>query len=340
MAVQNDGKIVVIANDESDGFILRFNANGSLDTSFGTKGVITIHPTYSHGFGWVTMGGVDVRRSDNRIVVTSTDNAHGGVNLWEVVLLAPDGHEEWGAQGPPMPNDGSFAGNVVLDGDDSILVSGSAILTNDDGSSSYHSILVRYPPPKSSAQETWIDLGDNGAGQLLPLPDGDLLMQDGSHIKRLNHNLTTDTSFGGGGAVDTALDSFSMAISGDGKIVVDGGHRISPSNPDAKFHSLRVSGDQSFATATRKSLRILGTSGNDRIKVSKAVGIISVALNGTTPYLFSSARIKRLSIDAGSGDDVITLSKTVPTTSVNGGDGNDTLAGKRRKDRISSVEHA
>src|SRR5213075_1671560 len=46
MAVQNDGKIVIVGQDDINGYIRRFNANGTVDTSFATGGVKTITPQY------------------------------------------------------------------------------------------------------------------------------------------------------------------------------------------------------------------------------------------------------------------------------------------------------
>src|SRR6185503_20673041 len=147
LAVQNDGKILVSGNDDIDGYVRRFNVDGTPDKSFGTDGVITITPTYDHGFGWIMMGGLDIRRSDNRIVIAYTDGAHGGIFHWNVHVLAPNGHFEWSTYGPPMANDNAMPGNVLVDADDSILISGIAQLTDPDGSDSEHTILVRYPPP-------------------------------------------------------------------------------------------------------------------------------------------------------------------------------------------------
>src|SRR6185436_7217866 len=115
LAVQNDGKILVSGNDDIDGYVRRFNVDGTPDKSFGTDGVITITPTYDHGFGWIMMGGLDIRRSDNRIVIAYTDAAHGGIFLWNVAVLAPNGREEWSTSGAPTSNDGSVGGDVVVD---------------------------------------------------------------------------------------------------------------------------------------------------------------------------------------------------------------------------------
>jgi uncharacterized delta-60 repeat protein len=340
LAVQNDGKILISGNDDVNGYLRRFNADGTPDNSFGTAGLITITPTYDQGFGWIMMGGLDIRRSDNRIVFAYTDAAHGGIDVWNVQVLAPNGHTEWSAYGPPMSNDNSMAGNVLVNGDSSILVSGTAQLTDPDGSSSDHEILVRYPPPKSTAKEAWIDVSENGVGQMLLQPDGRLLVQSGVRIRRLRPDLTTDTSFGTGGSVSISWGlNFAMALGGDGKIVVDGAEIVSPSNPDADFHSLRLTADGPFAIVSKKTLKVFGTAANDQISISKSQGIISVNLNGLDPFLFSLKKIKKLSIDAAAGNDTLRLAKTAPLAFINGGDGDDTLIGKRKKDKTRSIEH-
>jgi Ca2+-binding RTX toxin-like protein len=111
--------------------------------------------------------------------------------------------------------------------------------------------------------------------------------------------------------------------------------------PPQKFRQTRIVGDSPTALAYGKNkLKISGTSANDVIKISKSAGLLAVSRNGAAPFYFTASKVKRLIIDAGSGDDTIILSKSVPTAIINGGDGDDTLIGKRRKDKTMSIEHS
>ena len=76
---QPDGKIVVVGETGYGGVILRYNADGSLDTSFNTKGWLTITET-----GWHSGRGVAVQ-SDGKIVV-AMEYADGGNAHWLALL--------------------------------------------------------------------------------------------------------------------------------------------------------------------------------------------------------------------------------------------------------------
>jgi uncharacterized delta-60 repeat protein len=122
--IQNDGKILAAGNDFSNGYIRRFNVNGSVDTSFASGGTKTIPP--QNEAAWVDMGGIDIRRSDNRIVFAYNYRLGGGYSLGELQVLSPNGALEWNYESTPMSSDYSANGDVVVDGDGSILVSGYA----------------------------------------------------------------------------------------------------------------------------------------------------------------------------------------------------------------------
>jgi uncharacterized delta-60 repeat protein len=337
IAIQDDGKILAVGNGMSNGYIRRFNANGSIDTSFATGGTKTI-PGINEAYS-VLMGGIDIRRSDNRIVFSYSQHLGNDFSLAELQVLSPSGASEWNYEGAPMSNDYSSIGAVMVDGDGSIVVVGNAKY-DANGDYGYHNFIVRHPPQNSTSGLIWSTQSDQFSGVLMPQADGHIFTTVGSRIARLNYNLTTDTSFASGGFFNTGWASAAMALQGDGKIVVDGSEVVSHANPDVDFHSLRLVGDGPIAVASKKILNVSGTAGNDQISISKAHGILSVKLNGLDPFLFSTRKIKRLSIDAGAGDDTITLDKSLPTASINGSDGDDTVIGKRPKDKLFSIEHS
>jgi uncharacterized delta-60 repeat protein len=338
IAIQNDGKILAVGNDISKGYIRRFNINGSVDTSFATGGTKTILP--QNEAGWVGMGGIDIRRNDNRIVFAYSYHLGSDYSLAELQVLSPNGALEWNYQGAPMSNDYSAIGTVMVDGDGSIVVAGNAKYSDASDDYGYHNYIVRHPAQKSTAGLIWSTQSEDFSGTLVPQGDGRILTTRGPRIVRLNYNLTTDSSFASGGTYDTGWDSLAVALQGDGKIVADGGQFVSRHNPHTNFHSLRLIGDGPFAVASKKTVKVSGTSGNDQINISKSRGVISVTLNGLDPLLFSAKKTKGLAIDAGSGNDTIRLGNTSPTSFIDGGEGDDTLIGKRSKDRLTSIEHS
>jgi uncharacterized delta-60 repeat protein len=326
MALQNDGRIVIIGSDDDNGYVRRFNT-GKVDTSFGTNGVVTILPTRNPTFGWVDMGGVDIRRTDNRIVVTATDNLADSREQWQVLVLAPNGALEWSGT-EPMADEGSRAGNVVVDGDGSILVAGQVWSTDDSGHTIFQDVLVRYPPPNSNAPVTWIKQSDVALSVIVPQGDGRILTIEGHRVHRLNYNLTTDTSFGSFGFVATGWPLFSIALQGDGKIVVDGTSPFTSQDPDAVYRSIRFTGDSPAAKLARDgTLNLTGSTRGDRIVASSISGMVGVFDNAIGPFVFTGSSVNKVVVNAGDGNDLVTLSGRLPGAILNGGNGNDTLTG-------------
>jgi len=65
VVLQPDGKIVVLGASGDGAIIVRFNSNGSLDSSFGTNGVVI-----SSVSGFSSYGSNVALQSDGKIVVT------------------------------------------------------------------------------------------------------------------------------------------------------------------------------------------------------------------------------------------------------------------------------
>ena len=336
MAVQSDGKIIVVGQDATNGYIRRFNSNGSVDTSFAGGGVKTISPQYPMGFGWVNMGGVDIRRSDGRIVVTFNQMVHGGGETAETWVLAPNGAVEWGYEGAPMSNDGSYANRPIVDGDGSILVAGSALFYDANGDYAYHDYLMRHPAPKSTTPTMWITRPDGQAGPIYPQVDGRLLTMYDTRVQRLNYNLTVDTSFGSGGTVYLPWYPSSLALQGDGKFIIDGWERVSDSGPDADYHSIRLTGDSpAVVVGADGTLNLSGSARNDFIRASTTGGIVGVENNATGPFSFTASTLKKIVANAGDGNDTVLLSGALPNSILNGGNGNDTLTGADGADTLN-----
>jgi uncharacterized delta-60 repeat protein len=335
MAIQNDGRIVVVGQNDTTGYIRRFNSNGTVDSSFASAGVKTIAPPYPTA-SWINMAGVDIRRSDNRIVVTYNEMVHGGGQNAQLLILAPNGAAEWSYGGAPVANDGSSANRPIVDGDGSILVTGTALFTDSSGSYAYHDYLVRHPAPKSTTPRMWITRADGQAGPVYPQVDGKLLTFDNMRMQRLNYNLTLDTFFGSGGSVYFGFDPSSLALQGDGKIVVDGSVQLSPKNPDEQYYSVRLTGDSPAAVVGADgTLNLSGSARNDFIRASSTGGIVGVFNNATGPFAFTATTVKKVLANAGDGNDAILLSGALPASSLNGGNGNDTLTGADGADTLN-----
>src|SRR3954465_11406459 len=89
--------------------------------------------------------------------------------------------------------------------------------------------------------------------------------------------------------------------------------------------------EASFAGGTQ--LRVTGTAGNDQITVMQSDTGLVISAGGWSNTFAKS--YKRLLIDGGAGNDVITLDPTVNVDAVlKGGAGNDSLTGGSGNDRL------
>jgi len=332
VVVRNDGKILLGGEggesdlSSSSAAIYRLNSNGTFDNSFGTHGLIKLA-------GGGQIHDLDIRRTDNRIAAAGIDN---GSN-WKVWVLAPNGVEEWSAGlNIPLANiDSSNADEVRVDGDGSLVVSGFASYVVDDAGSPHVDrtpLVGRYPAPKSNAP---FKFSYSGATPIALQSDGKVVAWYPQRLVRFNYDMTLDPSFDVSANTGIEGAPASIAIQGDGKILLNG-----ETTPGQKFRQIRIVGDSPTVFGYGKNkLKISGTPDNDVLTISKSAGLLAVSRNGAAPFYFTASKVKRLIIDAGSGDDTIILSKSVPTAIINGGDGNDTLIGKRRKDKTTSIEH-
>lgn len=76
------------------------------------------------------------------------------------------------------------------------------------------------------------------------------------------------------------------------------------------------------ALGSNGTLTVTGSGGADTVAVSVKSGSVKVTVNGAT-QTFSSKSIKRISVDAGSGNDVITIGAGLAPANIKGGSGND-----------------
>lgn len=133
LAVQPDDKIVVVGSVAAtgvgayqDAVIARFTADGMLDSTFGTNGVVI----------WTGTGGNDRLRSvdidaDGKVVVAGETQVNGGESQMFIIRLMPDGSFDNTFSGDgvltrpwSVYNDGSYARDVFCTDDGGILVGG------------------------------------------------------------------------------------------------------------------------------------------------------------------------------------------------------------------------
>jgi uncharacterized delta-60 repeat protein len=253
VALQADGKLVVVGNTNNglppqfhnDFAVVRYNADGSLDTSFGSGGKVTTSVGSSDDYA----KGVSIQ-SDGRIVVVGF-SSNGSNNDFAAVRYNTDGSLDtsFGSGGKvttPVgtasitPHDEAYS--VVIQPDGKIVAAGYARMSGTD----YDFAVVRYET--NGSLDTSFGAGgkvttpvgpstaDDRASAVALQTDGKILAVGsggGSYgdiaVVRYNMNGSLDTSFGpsGSGIVTTPVGTTydvgrAVATQTDGKIVVAG----------------------------------------------------------------------------------------------------------------------
>jgi uncharacterized delta-60 repeat protein len=241
VVLQSDGKIVVAGysyNGTNDDFaVVRYNTDGSLDTTFDTDGIVT------------TAIGSNIDRANSVVVqsdgkIVAAGYSYNGSNFdFAVVRYNTDGSLDttFDTDGKVTTAIGSgtdAAYSVVLQSDGKIVVAGhSRIGSNDDF------VVVRYNTDGSldttfdtdGKVTTAIGSGTDEARSVVVQSDGKIVAAGYSRIGsnfdfavvRYNTNGSLDTSFDTDGKVTTAVglgddEAYSVVLQSDGKIVVAG----------------------------------------------------------------------------------------------------------------------
>ncbi|MFD4869391.1 calcium-binding protein [Streptomyces sp. NPDC058412] len=243
MVVQPDGKIVAVGGDASD-FIgnfaaVRYNADGSLDTTFGNGGRVS---TDIAG-GSDTANGVALQADGKIVVVGISENLEGGIAWFTVVRYHPDGSLDTTFDGDGKAVTDFGGGGADQGSDVAVQADGKIVAAGGVGGVF---ALARYNALDGSLDTTFDGDGkvftDFGGLQEGSTAYGLALQADGRIVAagdtteglvrdfalaRYNADGSPDTTFSGDGrvttdlaAMDTAQD---VAVQADGRIVAVGG---------------------------------------------------------------------------------------------------------------------
>ena len=294
LAIQADGKIVA-AGETDVGYIgvVRYLADGKLDSSFGTGGTVKFGFTAAGGAIYGARGVVLL--ADGKIVLAGTAEL-GGTNTGDFGLarLHPDGTLDttFGTGGiviTPFPGNGvDDAYDVALQSDGKIVVAGTT-----GGGTSIDMAIARYNND-GTLDDTF---GDGGLATadlyswgvhdqvraLAVQPDGKLLVAGycspttaGSdfEVTRFLPNGTLDSTFGSGGMWaghipdTTSNEAYSLALQSDGKILFGGRVAVEGSS-DYAIVRLRADGGSDgsvrFYTANSEWFNALALQADGKI---------------------------------------------------------------------------
>ncbi|WP_419952931.1 beta strand repeat-containing protein [Methylobacterium sp.] len=319
VTVQADGKIVVVGQGAGSGgtdfAVVRYNTDGSLDTTFGTGGKIltAVGTTTSNDYG----NSVTVQ-ADGKIVVAGTGAGSGTANDFAVVRYNADGTLDtgFGTDGKILTPVGTGTSSdigysVTVQSDGKIVVAGRGV-----GSGGTDIAVVRY-----NANGT-LDTGFGTGGKILtPVgtgtspdsgnsvtvqADGKIVVagygqgSDGQDfaVVRYNADGTLDTSFGPNGTgkiltpvgAGTSSDQgYGVTVQADGKIVVAG--QAAGNGTSTDFAVVRYNADGSLDTTFNAPSSLGGT--------------VAFIENGAAVILDSDVTLSDAELDAlqsGAGD--------------------------------------
>lgn len=237
VAIQGDGKIVVGGSIGFTAAVLRLNGNGTLDSTFGTGGVVTINVPTDQVIG--------VAVQPNGKIVAALSNVLEDANLvFLAARLNPDGSLDstFGTGGIVQTQIGPFgiANSVfALQPDGKILLAGGGAMARYDadgqldstfGTDGLVAILASQPSAMALQPDGKILIGGGAAPPGISFPVPGLLNADFSAagvISRYNVDGSLDTSFGVMGQAATIPVPAAISIQregffGDSRILVAG----------------------------------------------------------------------------------------------------------------------
>jgi uncharacterized delta-60 repeat protein len=331
---QQDGKILVLGEYQPgqvtafnrSSVIVRYNIDGSLDTSFATNGKTTEFLSagaskiiLKNDGKFVVSGGTLPFRSPNSQPILSQYSSNGAFEL--SFLAPPEGkivNAAIQSDGKTIAISGSFLGRSAADNFESIVtIPGSINRYNTDGTLD-----------NSFGTNGKVDnIFGNNAGVVVQ-SDGKIIVagatQSGLSIARYNSNGTLDSTFGNNGTVTSELNFVAefdnIKLQSDGSILL-----IGNTGSVSDFVIARYLSDGTPTTPTT----INGTAGNDTLNGTSADNTINgLAGNDTLNGLDGNDTLNgdngNDKLNGGKGNDIL-----------NGGNGNDILSGGAGNDTLS-----
>ena len=276
MALQADGKIVMVGGRFTDFILARFNADGSLDTSFGVGGGKVITDMGS-GFRQEEALAVAIQ-ADGKIVVvghTAIDAAPPAPDLPATFALArynTDGSLDtsFGTGGRVSGNVNGIARSVAIQPDGKIVLAGDFELALSNGTFVSEFTVARFNANgsldlafgTSGTGQVATDIGNaaNSARNLVLQPNGAIVVSgnpqcsqpgcDHTDVVRYNANGTLDASFGSGGKLTLAGVEVGEGLvrQADGKFVLAGGVTVASVPTTTRFVLMRLNADGAIDT--------------------------------------------------------------------------------------------
>jgi uncharacterized delta-60 repeat protein len=294
-ALQADGKIVTVG---SFSFMVRYNGNGSIDTTFGTRGLVTV----PSGFAIST---VLIQPSNGDIVVGGHTN-----NGFALVRYTPNGtlDSTFGSGGEVIT---SVAGVTIYSGFGALGLENGDIVAGGDGGVLARSTLSGNLDTSFGAGGIVTTPSFARITSLVVQPNGQIVtVGDATNkswaLARYNVNGNLDSTFGSGGIVTSSPSgqgdlADAAALQANGQIVVVGWGGENPALSNGVFFEVGVYnangsvdtsfGSNGFVTQPGSSSTFRDFGGGVVIQHDgKIVTASSTALTGTFQQVYMLAR--------------------------------------------------
>lgn len=250
--IQTDGKIIVAGltknttlNAPISLFLIRYNANGTIDTTFGINGKITITSNIPSNFPFNTVRVLLASQADGKILVATNDVIN---NKIAVKLLRIDSNGSI---------DSNFGSSLFFDVDNyvgSIIITGNKILIAGHSRPSNGFFLARYNGDGSldTSFGSTINSGGSGGG-------GFNIGGGGGNLNETFGYVLTTFGLSNTGTPFVSEEVRNIIIDNDGKIVVGG---MVSENLIRKIALIRYFSDGNLDTSFNNSGKLVTTTGN------------------------------------------------------------------------------
>jgi uncharacterized delta-60 repeat protein len=296
LALQGDGKIVVVGEAGTQFAVARYNANGTLDTTFNHTGEVLTSFAGSTAFANAV-----ALQGDGKIVVVGEAGTGFGITRYNTNGTLDSSFYHNGVDLITFGSATADANAVALQGDGKLVVAGTVSL----GTENYFA-AIRLTPGGSldgtfnGSGGTALPMGaDASATSLLLQADGKVLLAGSSNgqfaLARLNANGSLDTSFGQNGETTAAFGGAfawanDMAFAANGKILV-AGTAVESNSQSLDFALAQFNLDGSLDSGFNGTGKVLTGLGADTEAATLAVqGDGKIVLAGSSDGQFALAR--------------------------------------------------
>jgi uncharacterized delta-60 repeat protein len=288
IALQPGGKLIVGGKSGEAFAVVRYNSNGSLDTSFGTSGMGVFLGASDN---YQSFGDIAIQADGKIVVVGDTSASQSTRTDLNFARFNSDGTKDVGNILYFTNSHNNYGKAVVIQPDGKIILSG--IITPDDGRGPLLS-LARINQDGTLDRSTFGTEGktaiqffdfDNNHGAVALQSDGKIVltgtvfnnggMNGNLAVVRVNSNGALDSTFGGTGIVITDLGADEsindLVIQPDGKIILGGKTcDVCTNYGSSDFLLARYNSDGSLDTTFGANGKVVSDFGNN-IETARSV---------------------------------------------------------------------